>query len=590
MSVCNTYLRGTIMKEDFYASATGGVIPNGLPGGFFIYEADGDEKILFAEPNVIRMYGCETFDEFVEYTGGTFKGMVHPDDVHQIENQIQAQTMFSEKRHDYVRYRILTKQGEERYIEDFGHLLHWRNGKSFFYVFVVDVDENEFFNRNRNSYAEAEILSANTDTDPLTGLFNMSFFYQNVQALLGSPEGRRQDISIIHFDIPNFKLYNERHGFRLGDELLCDLAKAIKRAFDKSTVSRFSDDHFVVCSTMEKAEVLNSVEAVYKTMLMAGDVNKKVRIKAGIYYLDDKTTEVGLACDHARLACNSIKHRHDVYYSIYDDNLRHELRKQQYVVDHVDEAIENEYIKVYYQPVIRVRTGEICGYEALVRWADPKMGLLSPADFIQTLEQFHLIHLVDQFVIRKVCEDYKRLYEAGESVVPVSVNISRLDFELCDIFSILEQTREQFGVPRNMIDIEITESALNDNVGYIKIECDRMRELGYKIWLDDFGSGYSSLNTIAEYNFDVLKLDLVFLRNYDHNPKTGMLMRYIIEGANGMKLSPLCEGVESEEHFEFLKNVGCERAQGYYFGKPMPMDEGRMFTESKGLVWEKQAE
>ena len=213
--------------------------------------------------------------------------------------------------------------------------------------------------------------------------------------------------------------------------------------------------------------------------------------------------------------------------------------------------------------------------------------MLSPGDFIETLEQFHLIHLVDQFVIKRVCEDYISLIEKGEPVVPVSVNISRLDFELCDIFGILEETREKYGVPRNMIDIEITESALNDNVGYIKSECEKMKKLGYNIWLDDFGSGYSSLNTIADYDFDVLKLDLVFLRSLGHNPKTSTLMTYIIEGATEMGLAPLCEGVETEEHFEFLKKVGCVRAQGYYFGKAMPMEETRAFTKEKGLVWEK---
>ncbi|MBR1736007.1 MAG: GGDEF and EAL domain-containing protein, partial [Firmicutes bacterium] len=549
--------------------------------------ADGDEKILFAETTIVKLYGCEDFDDFMEFTGGSFTGMVHPDDLHKIENQIQAQTSFGEKRHDYVRYRILTKKGEVRYIEDFGHLLHWMNGKSFFYVFIVDVDKNEYYNRNHNSYAETEILSADRDIDPLTGLFNMSFFYHSVQTLLASPEGRREDISIVHFDIPNFKLYNERLGFKLGDELLCDLAKTIRNVFKGGTAARFSNDHFVVCVTGSKESVTEKVEKVYKSMLRSDDINKKVRVKAGIYCFDDRRAEVGLACDHARLACNSIKNRHDINYCIYDEMMRDKLRKQQYVVDNIERAVAKEYIKVYYQPVIRVATGEICGYEALVRWIDPDMGMLSPGDFIETLEQFHLIHIVDEFVVKKVCEDYDTLRKNGEDVVPVSINISRLDFELCDIFGIVEATREKYDVPREMIDIEITESALNDNVGHIKFECDKMRELGYKIWLDDFGSGYSSLNTLAEYSFDVLKLDLIFLRSMDHNPKTGMLMSYIIRGARGMGLAPLCEGVESENHYRFLKKTGCERAQGYYFGKPMPMEEIRAFTKNKGMKWEK---
>ncbi len=563
-----------------------GHIPVGLPGGFLIYENGNNDEILFAEENVIRLYGCETLEEFREYTGNSFNGMVHPDDLHKIQNQIQAQTMFGEKRHDYVRYRIITKQGEVRYIEDFGHLLHGINGKSYFYVFIVDVDQNEYLNRNRNSYAEAEILSMNQETDPLTGLFNMSFFYQSVQMLLSSPTGRRKDISIIHFDIPNFKLFNERNGFRLGDELLCDLAKTIKTVFKDAIAARFSDDHFVVCSTNDRETVLQCTEEVYKRILTSEDLQKRVRIKAGIYYMDDRMTEIGLACDHARLACNSIKNRHDVFYSVYDELLRDKLRKQQYVIDHIDEAIEKEYIKVFYQPVIRVKTGEICGYEALVRWVDPSFGILSPGDFIDTLEKFHLIHKIDTYVVERVCKDYRRVIENGDPIVPASINFSRLDFELCDIFSIVEETRKKYDVPINMIDLEITESVLNDNFGHIKEQCDKMRKLGYQIWLDDFGSGYSSLNTLVEYSFDVLKLDMVFLRSYDHNPKTGKLMNYIIEGARGMSLIPLCEGVETEEHYEFLKSIGCEKAQGYYFGKPMPMDETKAFTMAKGMKWE----
>ncbi len=563
-----------------------GFFPTGLPGGFFIYEAGGDERIFFAEENVIKLFGCETIEEFREYTGNTFPGMVYEEDLHKIQNEIQAQTMFGEKRHDYVRYRIKTKQGEIRYIEDFGHLLHGKDGFSFFYVFIVDVDQNEFSNRSRNSFAEASVLSMNTETDSLTGLLNMAFFYQTVQQFLITPEIRRKQLSIIHYDIPNFKLYNEHHGFRQGDDLLCAIARTIKNEFAGDTVARFSDDHFVVCALGSREEIIEKVEKVYKNIMLSDDPNMRVRVKAGIYYLEDTYAEIGLACDHARLACNSIKNRHDLYYCVYDEMLRQTLRKQQYVVDHLDEAIEKGYIQVYYQPVVRASSGKICGYEALVRWADPKHEVLSPGDFIETLEQFHLIHRLDCFVIQRACEDIKKYRDAGEPVVPVSINLSRLDFELCDIFGVVENMRRENDIPRNMLDLEITESVLNDNVGYIKAECDKMRQLGYQIWLDDFGSGYSSLNNLVEYALDVLKLDLVFLRSYDKNPKTGTLMTYIIDGAKGMGVSPLCEGVESKEHYEFLKEIGCDRVQGYYFGKPMPIEESRKMTREKGLEWE----
>lgn len=577
------------MTEGFYETYICGHIPSGLPGGFFIYEAGGDEKLLFAEMNIVNMYGCETYDEFLDFVGGSFKGMVHSDDLSRIQNEIQAQTIYGDKRHDYVRYRIITKQGEVRYIEDFGHLLHRQNGKSFYYVFIVDVDRNEFYNRDRNSHAEAEILSASHNADPLTGLFNMSFFYQKVYHLISSSRSRRLDMSFVHFDIPNFKLYNEQHGFKQGDELLRELAGIIRDVFSDSITARFSNDHFFIFDHSDQSSIPAKVDAVYNRMLLSEDMNKRVRIKAGIYYCHGRDPEVGLACDHARLACNSIKSRHDVYCCVYDEMLRDKLRRQQFVVDHIEEAVNKGYIKVFYQPVIRVKTGKICGYEALVRWLDPSVGLISPAQFIDTLEQFHLIHLIDKYVVRRVCEDYKQLAKSGEPLVPFSVNISRLDFELCDIFGYVEEIRSEFGVPRSMLDLEITESALNDNTGYIKNECDKMKALGYHIWLDDFGSGYSSLNSMADYDFDVLKLDLVFLRSLDHNPKTGKLMTYIINGAWGLDLEPLCEGVETAEHYEFLKKIGCERAQGYYFGRPMPLDETRAYTKGKGLEWERCA-
>lgn len=564
------------------------IIPIGLPGGFFIYEASGKERILFADENVIHLYGCETLEDFREYTGNSFNGMVYDEDRHKIQNEITAQTMFGEKRHDYVRYRIRTKQGEIKYVEDFGHLLHGVEGQDFFYVFIIDVDQDEYYNRSRNSFAEAQILSSSHETDSLTGLFNMSFFYQRAQAILGLPENRRMNIAFIHFDIPNFKLYNERYGFRMGDELLCEVAHVLRSIFDDGIVARFSDDHFVVCAiTPTKEDVIALVESAMELILQSEEANKRVRIKAGIYYLDDRFAEVGLACDHARLACNSIKGRHDISCCIYDELLREKMHKQQYVVDNIDNAIENGYIKVFYQPVIRVKTGEICGYEALVRWIDPVMGFLSPADFIETLEQFHLIHRVDGYIVERVCEDYKRLKEQGEPLVPVSINLSRLDFELCNVFEVIEEARERYGVPRDMLDLEITESVLNESGDLIRTETQKLHDAGYHVWIDDFGSGYSSLNVLTEFTFDVLKLDLVFLRSYDHNPKTGELLTYIIRGAIGMGIQPLTEGVETKEHYEFLKKIGCERAQGYYFGKPQPMDETRAMTREKGLIWEK---
>lgn len=568
----------SVLTDDNY-------IPTGLPGGFFVYNAEGNEEILFADQNVINLFECESIEELREYTGNSFSGMVHPDDVEKIQNDITSQTFNSEKKHDYVRYRILTKKGSTRYVEDFGHLLHGAGGKKFFYVFIVDVDKDEYFNRSRNSFAETQIFAMNQNSDRLTGLMNMATFYASVQDVISDPQKRHANtFTFIHFDIVNFKLFNENYGFARGDDLLCRLAYTLKIEFPKSWIARFSNDHFVVCTNSKR--VVEHVENLHDTMsgILEGI---RVEIKAGIYILDDSCKEVGIACDHARLACNTVKKRYDVIYSTYDVNLFEKLRLHQYVVDNIDIAIEKEHIKVFYQPVIRVETGRICGYEALARWIDPKMGFLSPADFIPTLEEVRLIHKIDCYIARRICEDYNYLLSMGEPIVPVSINLSRLDFELCNIFEIVEHNRRLYDVPREMIDVEITESVLNEDSDHLKAEVARFRRAGYKIWIDDFGSGYSSLNGLLDYDFDVLKLDLEFLRTYDRNPKAAELIKHIVRGAIEMGVEPLQEGVESGEHFEFLKSIGCSRAQGFYFGKPMALEESRKFTRGKGMEWER---
>ncbi len=572
-------------EEHFKLKPNEQFFPDHLPGGFFIYNAVGSEELLYADENVIRLFGCSDMAELRDLTGNSFQGMIYPEDLDKTQDDIHTQTMYGEHRHDYVRYRIRTKQGEIKYIEDFGHLMFGENGTSYFYVFILDVDRNEYLNRNLNSFAEAQVMRLNQNTDMLTGLMNMGSFYHSIQNLISHPTTDNGPMSIIYFDIRSFKFFNERYGFKKGDELLTRVARLLWNTFDERLVSRFSEDHFVVCTFVENPE--ERVERVHNEIISIEE-GTHVEIKAGIYRVSQDCKDVGLACDHARLACNSVKEHYDKPYSVYDEAVRQRLRAQQYVVDHIDEAVENHYLKVFYQPHIRLATGEICGYEALTRWQDPRYGMLSPGDFIETLEQFHLIHKLDLFMFRTVCEDLRNTIDTGAvPVVPISVNLSQLDFQLTDIFEAVENIRKEFRIPKELLDIEITESSLNENADSMRDEIRRFHDNGYQIWIDDFGSGYSSLNVLVEYPFDVLKLDMKFLRSFEENPKTGSLINYIVSAAGEMGTTTLHEGVETKEHCEFLKKIGCTKAQGYYFGKPEPLEDSRARTAKAGLRWEK---
>ncbi|WP_051656580.1 sensor domain-containing protein [Butyrivibrio sp. AE3004] len=570
--------------KDYIAGTGSGFIPKGIPGGFFIYYAEGNGDIVFADENIIKLYECESMEEFRNLTGNCFCGMVYPEDYDMTQGAISKQTVFGAMRHDYVRYRIRTKKGNIKYVEDFGHLVHGKDGVSYYYVYIVDIEQNEYYNTNKNSYAEAQVLEMNQEMDSVTGMWNQAHFYKVVQEKMMDTNFRRQGISVIYFDLNHFKLFNEKYGFQKGDELLYDIARLLWHSFLERMVARFSEDHFVVCTVSREVEAIVSKIHDDVSKLVPG---AKLEIKAGIYKLENDCNDIGLACDHARLACRNIKTRYDIPYAFYNEDIHSKLQMQQFVLDNIDDAVERGDIKVFYQPIIRTRTNEICGYEALARWKDPEKGLISPAGFINILEEHRQIHKLDMFMVRKVCEDYAKLRDEGEMLVPVSINLSRLDFNLCNVIDEVENCRKKVNMPVNMLDIEITESALTESDAIIKNAIDQFRSLGYQVWIDDFGSGYSSLTTILDYQFDTLKLDLAFLRRYDKNPRSGKVLGFIIQAAHSMGHVTLTEGVETEEHYEFLKTIGCDKAQGYHFGKPQPMAESRKYTSFNRMTWEK---
>ena len=244
-----------------------------------------------------------------------------------------------------------------------------------------------------------------------------------------------------------------------------------------------------------------------------------------------------------------------------------------FVREHFDEAKEKGYLKVYYRPEVRSLTGRICGFEALARWEDPKVGMLSPGIFIPELEKIGRIHELDLYMIGRVCEGQRRIADAGLEITQTSVNLSRLDFGACDIFGEVDAIRQRFDLEIGYLNIEITESALSDNYQALADGMMKFREAGYQVWLDDFGSGYSSLNNLKDYAFDFLKIDMEFLRDFESKPQSRVILAAIVNMAKQLGIHTLAEGVETKEQYEFLRSIGCEKMQGFYIGKPKPLDE-----------------
>ena len=412
-------------------------------------------------------------------------------------------------------------------------------------------------------------LSKISIEDELTGIHNMVYFRNEAEKVLSYVTTDKENTIFLFFDIENFKSYNEKYGFHEGNELLIKVAHMIEDSFKGSLVSRFSDDHFVVLTRIDGAKNIIGH--------LSGEIKKLQRevhleLKCGAYKPVGDEADVSLACDRARFACNSIKKHYDRTLRIYDKSLEDKFQLKHYIVNNIDNAIASGYIKVYYQPVVSTKNGCICGLEALARWEDPNYGLLSPGAFIEILEEYRQIYKLDQYIIEAVCRDYRDASDNKKPFAPVSLNFSRLDFELCDIVGYLCETVEKYGVPKNFIDIEITESALTDQQDFLPNAIKNLRSFGYKVWLDDFGSGYSSLNVLKDYQFDVLKIDMKFLSGFKDNEKTRPILENIVSLTKQLKMLSLTEGVETAEQFSSLEAIGCDRAQGYLFSKPVPIE------------------
>ncbi len=408
--------------------------------------------------------------------------------------------------------------------------------------------------------------------DDLTGLHNINGILSHLQSHDDKYSASASSV-IIYLNVMNFKTFNQRYGFIGGNEFLKGLADEIQNIFPDELAARTGGDQFIILgNSLEAKEILDRLSELREAVIKH-QKGLTVRIKAGIYQANGEEKDPVIMVDRAKIACDDIIKVYDRDDNFFSDELNKKNELKQYVIDNFENAFKQKYFTVYYQKEVRSLTGKVCGYEALARWQDPEMGLVSPAIFVEVLENVHLIHRLDICIIDMVCSDLRDDIDSGYAVNPISVNLSQLDFELCDIKSEIDKCRERYNIPVDLLHIEITESAISSGSDFLGEEIRKFREAGYEVWMDDFGSGYSSLNNLKNYDFDVLKIDMAFLRSFETNKKTKVILAAIVNMAKELGIHTLAEGVETQEQFEFLRRIGCEKLQGYLFGRPKPVSE-----------------
>ncbi|MDX8417621.1 EAL domain-containing protein [Absicoccus intestinalis] len=404
------------------------------------------------------------------------------------------------------------------------------------------------------------------ELDPVTGSLNIKTFLKELDAFIleENAKGSLEEHVLVCLNIRNFKFYNLKYGHEKGDQVLYQLSQRIYHENPEGLQGRFVSDRLVVVS--KQSHINDWIQMINREFIKKYGSNG-LKMKVGILPLQADFT-AARACELAKLACDSIRNK-SVNFCYYNDQIERKAQNTTYIISNFERALNEGWIQIYYQPIIRTLTDRLCGIEALSRWIDPKHGMISPADFILVLEENQLITRLTLFVLDQVCQEMQQIMFPTPRIVPVSINLSQMDFLNCDIFQEVEDRVQKYGIARDLLCFEVTESMLIEYPDILQQEMKRFQNAGYKIYMDDFGSGYSSLNVLRNYEFDDIKLDMIFLQHFDNRSKR--MIRSAVSMVKMLNNQILVEGVETKEQYEFLKSIGCDKVQGYYFSPPVPL-------------------
>lgn len=465
-----------------------------------------------------------------------------------------------------------------------------RKDKQYFFT-IHETDKTEEVRLKRYSYiyidervdiivGAREDITEFSEKDVLTGGYNRRGFIRITERLLNEVPDRTK-YAVLFFNVKNFKAVNELFGVESGDVVLQNIFRTLTHSkLSPVITARVESDHFV-CLVENKNLDFEELTSVCDNKFVKDGKCMNLIIRCGIFYVEEKPMKISGMIDRAKLAKRYITDEYVQPYMVYDHSMQVAYIDKAKLAGELQEGIAKEQFKVYYQPVIDTKTGKIASAEALIRWIHPDKGFISPALFIPALEENGHISELDFYVLKKVWQFINDRCENNKFVVPISVNLSWMDFydEIMMEKILKEMDRFRENGREHMARFEITETsyaAIRENRSGI---LESLRIKNAKILLDDFGSGFSSFGMLQDYDFDILKIDMSFIRKIGENPKTKSIVHSIIGMAHEIGIKTVAEGVETEEQVSFLRQSGCDYIQGYYYSKPLPEEEFVGFLE-----------
>ena len=518
----------------------------------------------------------------------------HPDDAARIANAAlrfatkggQYEVVYRSKMKDTSDYRIIHSYGEHVLTDDGVRLAHVWYSDEGVYREGRAQQGIELTESLSNALHENSMVKAN-QYDNLTGLPSMSYFFELAEAGRDKVRDNGGTPVLMYIDFSGMKFFNTKYGFLEGDKLLRAFARILADKFGNEHCCRIGADHFAVQTEKDGLE-----DKLQKLLIECREVNdgKNLPVHIGVYVAEGEKVHASVACDRAKMACTALSGRYETAVKYYSQNLSEDAGKRQYIIENIDRAIKEEWIQIYTQPIIRAVNERVCDVEALARWVDPVKGVLSPADFIPALEDAGLIYKLDLYMVDQVLNAIKAWEESGFRAVPHSINLSRSDFDSCDIVEEIRKRVDGAGVNRSLITIEITESVIGSDMQFMKEQVERFRSLGFPVWMDDFGSGYSSMGVLQSIRFDLIKFDMSFMRKLNDGEAGKIILTELMKMATSLGLDTVCEGVETEEQVQFLREIGCSKLQGYYYSKPIPFKTALELYKQQTVVEDENPE
>ncbi len=425
-------------------------------------------------------------------------------------------------------------------------------------------------------------LAYHATHDHLTGLWNREFFFETASQVLA--EHPDKEFVLMVTDIYQFRMFNEILGKKLGDDLLVTIANTLQEHHtDLRVEGRTHGDRFAILIPKEefhKQELMDICHRVVEQKNYA----LKIHIYFGAFEIKDRSLGVEKMYDRAYMALDTIKGNPHKNIAVFEESMRDRLIKNMLTIDELEEALQEKQFMIYIQPQVDLQTGSWVGGEALVRWKSPRRGIVPPFEFIPLFEENGMIIKLDYYVWDMACQQLRKWKDQGLANYSISINISAKDFYLTDLYSDIVGLVEKYEIDPGCLKLEITETAIMVNVQEQMALIRKLQEYGFLIEMDDFGSGYSSLNSLKDIEVDILKLDMKFFEKSENPERSEKIIESIINLSNKLKMPVIAEGVEDDEQLELLKRTGCRIVQGYYYSKPVPVPEFERFIEGRGYT------